>query len=195
MSFFIDMSHHTHEIGPANLPFTRRGRKAAVQQEKEKSKRFRPSDGSSPSPSTTATSNTATSNPGPSTMTTYNSAVSMLAPLPPSQAPPFAPPQQFGHSQVLPQDDRWDRMSVLYNAVRNHARSGFDYPGPSVAALESVLIRLYLESPVAGVLMNGNPIANGTQPMGPQVMQPAPNANESGGVGDIPAIVTNANSS
>jgi hypothetical protein len=38
-------------------------------------------------------------------------------------------------------------MAVLFHSIRDHAR-GFEYPGPSVAALESVLIRLYLESPV-----------------------------------------------
>ena len=51
-------------------------------------------------------------------------------------------------------------MSVLFGSIRNHARN-FEYPGPSVAALESVLIRLYLESPIGGgmapppVSMNG----------------------------------------
>jgi len=44
--------------------------------------------------------------------------------------------------------DRWERMSVLFHSIRDHAR-GFEYPMSSVAALESVLIRLYLESPVA----------------------------------------------
>jgi len=36
---------------------------------------------------------------------------------------------------------------VLFHSIRDHAR-GFEYPGPSVTALESILIRLYLESPV-----------------------------------------------
>jgi len=41
-------------------------------------------------------------------------------------------------------------MSVLFNSIRTHA-GAYEYPGPSVVALESVLIRLYLESPVGGV--------------------------------------------
>jgi hypothetical protein len=46
-------------------------------------------------------------------------------------------------------------MATLFEAVRGHARA-FEYPMASVAALETVLIRLYLESPVT---------------MGSQVMQ------------------------
>jgi hypothetical protein len=38
-------------------------------------------------------------------------------------------------------------MSTLFQTVREHARS-FEYPAASVAALETVLIRLYLESPM-----------------------------------------------
>jgi hypothetical protein len=41
-------------------------------------------------------------------------------------------------------------MSILFNSIREHARA-FDYPGPTVVALESVLIRLYLESPMGVV--------------------------------------------
>jgi len=43
--------------------------------------------------------------------------------------------------------DRWDRLAVLFETIRDHAR-GYDFPGASVVALESILIRLYLESPV-----------------------------------------------
>jgi hypothetical protein len=46
--------------------------------------------------------------------------------------------------------DRWDRLEVLFQSVRNSARGGYEYPGPSVVALESVLVRLYLESPMRG---------------------------------------------
>ncbi len=46
--------------------------------------------------------------------------------------------------------DRWDRLDVLFQSIRGHARNGYEYPTPSIAALESVLIRLYLESPVRG---------------------------------------------
>lgn len=79
-------------------------------------------------------------------------------PTPPNQptayqpAPYGFPPQlnQQQHQQQASQE-RWDRMSVLFDSIRTHAR-GFEYPMPSVVALESLLIRLYLESPVgAGV--------------------------------------------
>jgi hypothetical protein len=43
--------------------------------------------------------------------------------------------------------ERWDRMDVLYQSIRNNARR-FEYPAASVAALESVLVRMYFESPL-----------------------------------------------
>ena len=64
----------------------------------------------------------------------------MLAPLPQMQ------PTTVDMSQ-----ERWDRMGVLFQSIRDHART-FDFPAPSVAALESVLIRLYLESPIGGTI-------------------------------------------
>jgi hypothetical protein len=151
--FRLDVSHHSHEIGITNLPFTRRGRKAAVQLDKERVKRgVRQSDlqdhsASAASPSTSTATNQ------------FSSAVSMLAPLPVVQPQHTfsAPPQQFQMQPIPPQDssipERWDRMAVLFHSVREHAR-GFDYPGSSVAALESVLIRLYLESPIP-LMQNG----------------------------------------
>jgi hypothetical protein len=43
--------------------------------------------------------------------------------------------------------ERWDRMDVLYQSIRSNARQ-FEYPAASVAALESVLVRMYFESPI-----------------------------------------------
>ncbi|TDL28243.1 hypothetical protein BD410DRAFT_782219 [Rickenella mellea] len=63
-------------------------------------------------------------------------------PLPVAQTDSFAPPQP-----AILEHERWDRMSVLFQSIRENARS-FEYPSPSVAALESVLVRLYLESPI-----------------------------------------------
>jgi len=51
---------------------------------------------------------------------------------------------------VVPGQDRWDRMAILFESVRNHART-VEYAAPSVVALETILIRLYLESPLTGV--------------------------------------------
>jgi len=43
--------------------------------------------------------------------------------------------------------EKWDRMEVLFQTIRNNARQ-FEYPAPSVAALESILMRMYFESPL-----------------------------------------------
>lgn len=88
--------------------------------------------------------------------------------LPPTPAPPPPQPQQMmpppppqpttltqiaqmhhPHSLVQDEQARWDRMSVLFEHVRNAART-FEHAPPSVAALESVLVRMYLESPLNG---------------------------------------------
>ncbi|KAF9502440.1 hypothetical protein BDN71DRAFT_40397 [Pleurotus eryngii] len=180
------MSQHSHEVGLANLPFTRRGRKAATTEEKERSrKHFRPQDDASntlsPTPAPDPQNAPAPLPPppvqnhapvhnhnaiaGPSNIqqpaATYPAAVSALAPLPsqPSYQPQQATYQQPAH-QPYPQhthvdsnatrQDRWDNMSTLFNSVREHARN-FAYPAVSVAALETILIRLYLESPVGSI--------------------------------------------
>lgn len=73
----------------------------------------------------------------------------MLAPLPQIQQP----------TTIDVSQERWERMETLFQSIRHHARS-FEFPSPSVAALESVLIRLYLESPIAGGIAppNGPPM-------------------------------------
>ncbi|KAH9950902.1 hypothetical protein B0H21DRAFT_720345 [Amylocystis lapponica] len=155
------MSEHSHEIGIANLPFTKRGRKAQAEQEGRARQRSHPAHDSNTSstsppavgvasPSISANAIAGPSNihqpvmaphPAPShPAPTFQSAISMLAPLP--QMPPQPP--------VASSQDRWDRMNVLFGSIREHART-FEYPSPSIAALESVLIRLYLESPVGGL--------------------------------------------
>ena len=59
-------------------------------------------------------------------------------------APPIVATPPQGPSA---QQEAWERMNVLFNTIRGHART-YEYPGASVAALESVLLRLYIESPV-----------------------------------------------
>ncbi|KAF8516719.1 hypothetical protein BU17DRAFT_76596 [Hysterangium stoloniferum] len=168
---------HSHEIGEANLLFTRRGRKAA--QDRNKNGTFRSTSVSgSPASSSLHTPNGITAHQSPDAIAapssvphdpniapdlqhthhsrvgvphhSYPSAISLLAPLPP---PPPAASQPADVSQ-----ERWDRMAVLFGSIRQHA-ARFEYPGPSVAALESVLIRLYLESPLGGSL-NPSGISN-----------------------------------
>ncbi|KAF8585821.1 hypothetical protein K439DRAFT_1409619 [Ramaria rubella] len=180
---------HSHEVGEANLLFTRRGRKAA--QEKGKLSAFRANsilNGSGAASSSSLHNANGTSNHhqnsigGPSSIphdpnispalqhphnphpglshhahTSMPSAISLLAPLPP---PVPVVPQPTDASQ-----ERWNRMGVLFASIRQHAR-GFEYPGPSVAALESVLIRLYLESPLGGGLGPGGLSSTGLTGMG-----------------------------
>ena len=72
-------------------------------------------------------------------------------------AVPFPPPTlpvPVSAAQAIPADDRrriererWVRMDVLYQSIR-HNVNRFEYPAPSVAALESVLVRMYFESPI-----------------------------------------------
>ncbi|KAG6817734.1 hypothetical protein H0H87_004525 [Tephrocybe sp. NHM501043] len=148
-------SHHSHEVGPANLPFTRKGRKAA-QAERELQQNSASVDAST---STPAPSNTTNAIAGPS---------SVLHPQPHPPPPMFLNPQSIAFPPPIPQPfqnyppttlgsyspfhpqllhERWENMTLLFNSVREHART-FEYPSASIAALESILIRLYLESPV-----------------------------------------------
>ncbi|KAG6911605.1 hypothetical protein DXG01_011908 [Tephrocybe rancida] len=194
-------SQHSHEIGPANLPFTRRGRKAA-QAEKERRQASLPADASTPAPNTTnavaGPSSASASAPAPApqpqpTMTMFSS-VPMINSLPaPNQPLQYAPPQPFQNypppnfptHPPFPTPlthERWENMTLLFNSVREHAR-GFEYPTVSVAALETILIRLYLESPVA---LNPQPSMasiiqnNGVPPppppprSAPQIQEPTP---------------------
>ncbi|KAF5368632.1 hypothetical protein D9758_002324 [Tetrapyrgos nigripes] len=160
-------SQHSHEIGLSNLPFTRRGRRAAVEQEKKARQREKP-EGEvtpvtpTPAPVSAPVSSDAAAGPShaaaPPASSSYSSAVSMIAPLPPPQGysgqqtysfqsqfpypaapPPAQPADAFAH-------DRWQNMETLFHSVREHART-FSYPAASAAALENVLIRLFLESP------------------------------------------------
>lgn len=109
----------------------------------------------------------------PTASTSFSAAVSMLAPLPPQGAYPVSPSQAYTYATPAPPpqvayqapvppapppqsvpaptppnmaNDRWENMATLFQSIREHART-FDYPSPSVAALETILIRLYLESP------------------------------------------------
>ncbi|KAF9481652.1 hypothetical protein BDN70DRAFT_875954 [Pholiota conissans] len=158
------ISQHSHEIGLANLPFTRRGRKAALQTEKEhgRNKSVSASDDQQMASATTPTSTIG----GAQQHSSFSSAVSMLAPLPGAHTsfppptpqpygfantihsyPPNPPPPPPAPAQPNLPHERWDNMATLFQTVREHARA-FEYPPASVAALETVLIRLYLESPM-----------------------------------------------
>jgi hypothetical protein len=67
--------------------------------------------------------------------------------------PTSMPPAPVSVARVISAGDRgrmerWQRMDVLYQSIRDNANQ-FDYPAPSVAALESVLVRMYFESPIS----------------------------------------------
>ena len=76
---------------------------------------------------------------------------------PSAPAPALVPPTLAQHAADGFNHDRWQNMETLFSSVREHART-FAYPSASVAALETVLIRLFLESPSQPVM--------GQQPMG-----------------------------
>lgn len=150
--FYTDIAEHSHPIGLVNLPFTRRGRRAAVEAEKAKSKRNAQSV--APAASTDAsTSNSAAAAAAqpPPHVTTFPSGAPLTHLPHPFPHYPGQPNVNPPYPQMIPapsaHNEQWDRMSVLFNSIREHARA-YDYPTPSVVALESVLIRLYLESPM-----------------------------------------------
>ncbi|KAF7303268.1 hypothetical protein MKEN_01290900 [Mycena kentingensis (nom. inval.)] len=145
------LQQHTHEIGAANLPFTRRGRKLAVQEQGRKGKKAAAAAAVAAALSAAGPS-AVESDSEPSTSAHHappTQAIAMLAPLP---GVGFAsaqwPPPQPGAPGPGVSHDRWNNMATLFESIRAHART-YEYPLPSVAALETVLIRLYLESPVA----------------------------------------------
>ncbi|TFK77310.1 hypothetical protein BDN72DRAFT_830475 [Pluteus cervinus] len=202
---------HSHEIGPANLPYTRRGRRAAVQQEKDRSRRHgRTVEAEGHIASSASAPPNGSSAPTPAPANQYP-AFPVLAQA--TQPPPFQParmsPDAFPNMYPYPQaphaaphppmhpgllHDRWENMATLFNAIRESART-FEYPFVSVTALESVLIRLYLETPV-GLGAGANPMIGPVTPNGlaqparppppppqtnPRPAENTPNANEIGG--------------
>jgi hypothetical protein len=161
-----DISQHSHEVGMANLPYTRRGRKAAVQQEKDRSRKSVVASDAEHQAMTSPQS-VGAQPPSNHNASSFNSAVSMLAPLPQTFPQPQTAPQPYNnyplnlqyapvHAAPSLPHERWDNMATLFQTIREHARV-FEYPPASVAALETIVIRLYLESPM-GVAQNMAPM-------------------------------------
>ena len=175
------MSQHSHEIGPANLPFTSRGRRTqAASRSALGSPHPAAPQATTPGESQLGVAGVPQSNapagqvvaPGRAQpdlplafSTPYPHFPSMTMPLPqglggvvPLPAPTSTPPVlpvPVPAAQVISGGDRgrmererWERMDVLYQSIRNNANQ-FEYPAPSVAALESVLVRMYFESPMS----------------------------------------------
>ncbi|KAF8807792.1 hypothetical protein BYT27DRAFT_7189885 [Phlegmacium glaucopus] len=197
------ISQHSHEIGLANLPYTRRGRKAAVQHEKDRGRKSVVASDAEHQPMASNNNGSLSIGappPADHPVSSFSSAVSMLAPLPTQTFPQSqTAPQPYGYphpgphyppvhpTHALPHE-RWDNMATLFQTIREHARV-FEYPAASVAVLEAIVIRLYLESPI-GVTQNMVPMTqNGirNQPPPPTHMQtPTPNhqSNINGSVND-----------
>ena len=171
MSYYKqDISQHSHEVGLANLPYTRRGRKAAVQQEKDRGRKSVVASDAEHQ-AMTSTLSVGVQPPSNHSVSSFNSVVSMLAPLPQSFPQPQTAPQPYNYQAGLQYapvhtapHERWDNMATLFQTIREHARV-FEYPPASVAALETIVIRLYLESPM-GVTQNIAPM-NQNGPRGP----------------------------
>jgi hypothetical protein len=156
-------SEHSHPIGEANLMFTKRGRKAMA--EKHGSK---PAFNSVPVSQTSSSPTNSQVDqqqqvspplPGPFPPQT------VAAPAPPAFQPPQPQPQpgfapNGGQYQLhqIPIQDRWDNMTALYTSIRETARSVMYDPG-AVAALETLLLRMYLDSPTPHAInMGGHPV-------------------------------------
>ena len=180
-SNYLDIQQHSHPVGAENLPFTRRGRKAATLAEKDRgrNKTVPPDQAQISAASTSNISSQQPPAPAPTQpgANAFSSALSMLAPLPGQtfapapQAQPFNYPAGVEYGMQTPNQERWDNMGTLFQTVRDHARS-YSYPAASVAALETVLIRLYLESPIGSMPHQG--IVNaGIPPNRPQTQNVA----------------------
>lgn len=151
------MADHSHEIGLANLPFTRRGRKAAADASTRRRGTRATTEGGSDSHERSASPPGSPPSPAPNLPGPSNQVPHVAPPQQQPHPPPtfqsaimgIAQPAPHPHTQLEMSQERWDRMAVLFQNMRDHART-FEFPPPSVAALESVLIRLYLESPMGG---------------------------------------------
>jgi len=223
-----DVSQHSHDIGLANLAFTRRGRRAQAAAKSalagpstpipQPSRSQSQSGGPSPLPNLIPGQVVAPMRPlgQPELTPTFSSpyphfpSMSMpppqglgsVIPLPaaasvsaptsalvptPAPAPAPAPPLPFpvpSPGQAVVSGDRermererWDRMDVLYQSIRSNVRQ-FEYPAASVAALESVLVRMYFESPIPAPHPQPQPLhpayATGTLPLTQVALQQQP---------------------
>ncbi|ETW87070.1 hypothetical protein HETIRDRAFT_437723 [Heterobasidion irregulare TC 32-1] len=161
-------SQHSHETGLSNLPYTRRGRRAAAAGASPQAGLVDGASVPQPIASTSSIGHALT----PAQPAQYLTASMVAAGSPPMRAQPPQHPNGFtsyphfpsmsmpappGLGSVPPPSDqtdrgriereRWDRFETLFQSIRGHARH-FEYPPPSVAALESVLMRMYFESPI-----------------------------------------------
>ncbi|KAF8140457.1 hypothetical protein EV363DRAFT_1426864 [Boletus edulis] len=151
------VAEHSHPIGLANLPFTRRGRRAAVEAEKAKSKRT----AQAVVPASTEASTSSSAAVAAQTPQPHADSVPLECASGALATPVSALSWSAWRQRPVSSDGAYDlgperavgTYDGAFNSVREHARA-YDYPAPSVVALETVLVRLYLESPMG---MMGGP--------------------------------------
>ncbi|KAI0296215.1 hypothetical protein BC826DRAFT_1091185 [Russula brevipes] len=189
------VSQHSHEVGFANLPYTRRGRRAQAAARAAAGGSDSPTVLQAPSPQlggpcpppnpTTGQVAAAPMRAQPELSAGFSTpyphfpsmtmplpqGLGAVVPLPPSTSTPApVPTTPAPHPFPVPSStqavgsgdrermerERWDRMDVLYQSIRNNTRQ-FEYPAASVAALESVLVRMYFESPISALQPQPHP--------------------------------------
>jgi len=154
---------HSHAVGDANLPFTRRGRRMEAAKQKVKTQGFGEENANDDEelPRLNAVQTQATprlqqqptpqpvSVPVPVPVAAQAPAQAQApAPAPaPAPATPVVQPRPV-QVQQTGQQEVFDRLEVLFQNIRSNSRGGYEYPGASVVALETVLLRLYLEGPM-----------------------------------------------
>ncbi|KAH9178732.1 hypothetical protein EDB89DRAFT_1928206 [Lactarius sanguifluus] len=146
------MSQHSHEVGHANLPFTSRGRRAQAASKPTLATQSQPGVSGIPQSNGLAAQPVrGQSDPPLAFSTPYPHFPSMTMPLPqglggliPLTASTSTLALSISAAQVVPAGDReriererWGRMDVLYQSIRNNANQ-FD-----------VLVRMYFESPIS----------------------------------------------
>ncbi|KZV74857.1 hypothetical protein PENSPDRAFT_674063 [Peniophora sp. CONT] len=168
------ISQHSHEIGLANLPYTRRGRKDGANHKTNGLPQppglapppsQSPNDlNNAPGPSAISPPSSATLTPGPSVppppeqppmhfAPTYPHFPSMSMPPPPGlggTAPPPPPGIPMPHAALPPGErerlerERWERNGVMFDHIRALGRTGFPFNPLVIAALETTLVQGYL---------------------------------------------------
>lgn len=174
----VDNAEHSHPIGEANLMFTKRGRKAIAEKSAAKPV-YHNMEATSPSNVDQQQAQSPPPQSTPSLPTPFPQQAppqQVQVPAPQvyqqpqqQQAQPIQPQQQQPHPQptfvppqfALPQQphqipmqqvqDRWENMSAIFTSVRETARGAMFDPA-AVAALETLLLRMYFEASSGGLM-------------------------------------------
>lgn len=167
-----DNDQHSHEIGEANLMFTKKGRRAAQEAEHPTSTKKKRKDedrdhGANGVTSASNTTGTFTAHSAP-LPNIYAQAQAQVQAQPAVQAPivPEAP--------SVAAQERWDRLTNIFNMVRDGGRL-IQYSEGNMATLETCLLRLYTEIPVVapqGMMQQHYQLHQYQPPTDPQLLAP-----------------------